>query len=483
MKKGMFLLLSVLAISNTLFAQKASDILENGIIIDSKSRLFLKYCENNAIKYYITDKDNIDKTYFCDLKDSTIFVSKDNEIHIFLMPLNPLKFTYNQNISYINDPIDSSAIAAYNMIYDFFNMINSPIKKNNKKETTDFFKKEIMDSSKKETMDSIKKEIMDSIKKIKDSLKDDQNKKIVLCFKNLKKLSFNDEKNTKDSLKIIRKKINNIENHFSSIDSLINNSTNKILKNGTNLSLIEIYVLNEILNNLKEIAGKQKKRLNNLLNAYIVVEKFQVKATKGGDGFKWLVELKPFKRKEGKIFVNSISIRKSIYKLMQNEIILSKGDIVYKNTFKIRKFQRFVPEVSVGFAFTNIDYYTYGTTIDSTGQQYIAPPSKNKANNINITAMINFNYFISNSFIHPFYQIGAGFKNNFPIFLTGIGLRSNINGIRRIAISGGLAMTWVQELNKLKVGDFINGTDDINKDLIYKFSWPPKFYIGIQYNF
>lgn len=70
-----------------------------------------------------------------------------------------------------------------------------------------------------------------------------------------------------------------------------------------------------------------------------------------------------------------------------------------------------------------------------------------------------------------------------PTLLTGFGVRSNINGIKRLAISGGVAMTWVKELDELKVGDKITGTDDIDKD--YKFSSAPKFspYVTLQYNF
>jgi hypothetical protein len=62
-------------------------------------------------------------------------------------------------------------------------------------------------------------------------------------------------------------------------------------------------------------------------------------------------------------------------------------------------------------------------------------------------------------------------------------LRSNINGIKRLAIAGGIAMTWVKELDKLSVGDKISGTDDIDKD--FKYSAAPKFtpYIALQYNF
>ncbi len=96
--------------------------------------------------------------------------------------------------------------------------------------------------------------------------------------------------------------------------------------------------------------------------------------------------------------------------------------------------------------------------------------------------MINFNYYIPNSPIHPLYQIGIGVNSGIPTFITGFGIRSNINGLKRLTVSGGIAMTWVKELDKLKVGNKISGTDDIDKDLKFQFR-QPKPYIGIQYNF
>ena len=102
--------------------------------------------------------------------------------------------------------------------------------------------------------------------------------------------------------------------------------------------------------------------------------------------------------------------------------------------------------------------------------------------------MVNFNYYMPNSPIHFLYQIGAGINSGIPTIITGFGIRSNINGIKRISISGGIALTWIKELDKLKVGDEVTGTSDIDKDLKFQFSWftkqyTPKSYIGLQYNF
>jgi len=80
-------------------------------------------------------------------------------------------------------------------------------------------------------------------------------------------------------------------------------------------------------------------------------------------------------------------------------------------------------------------------------------------------------------------QIGLGINSEIPTLLTGVGLRNNLNGSRRFTISGGLAMSWLKELETLEVGDPVSGTDDIDKD--FKYSSTPSFtgYIGIQCNF
>jgi hypothetical protein len=138
--------------------------------------------------------------------------------------------------------------------------------------------------------------------------------------------------------------------------------------------------------------------------------------------------------------------------------------------------------VSIGTAFTSFKYLTYGTTSDSSGQQYVAAPVEAQMRNLNIATMLNFNYFTPDSQLHPFFQLGAGINSGLPTFLTGFGIRSNISGLKRLAVSGGLAMTWLRELTNLKVGDKISGTADIEKD--FKYSSAPTFapYFSIQFN-
>jgi hypothetical protein len=111
--------------------------------------------------------------------------------------------------------------------------------------------------------------------------------------------------------------------------------------------------------------------------------------------------------------------------------------------------------------------------------------AKNESiNRMNLAAALNITLNSPNSMLLPFLQLGAGVNAKVvPVVLVGAGIRSNINGAGRFAISGGIAMSWIQQLDQLKVGDRVTGTSELEADLKYMFSGAPKPYIGIQYNF
>lgn len=467
MKKVIVLIVSVFVISNTLSAQKASDVLENGIRIKSENRIFLTY-EDSTIKYYIA-KTLDAPTNFVRLRDSTIFLANDDEIHIFLTPINPLKYSYKHDIKIITDPVDSAAASAIGSIISVLDMVKT---------------EGVRES--KPTCDSIFNKVDSDIKNVYIRLKDDKKNKIASIFKSLKELSFDDEINTIKELKSIKSDIGSINKYLTQTDSILNEITLnlKILQDTACITFVEHYTISAIIKDYESINRERKKRLGNLNKSFKLVNEAQLTASKGGDRLKWLIKLKPYEWNKGKLSVHTFTISQGSSELSDKKEIVSKEskDILSK-TFRLRKYKWFVPEVSIGSAYTFFKYNSFGTTSDSTGQQFVASPTESTVSNINITTMLNFNLYIPNSQIHPLYQIGVGINSGIPTLFTGFGIRSNINGLKRIAISGGVAMTWIQELDKLNVGDKVTGTDDINKDLKYKFSWPPKAYIGIQYNF
>ena len=81
------------------------------------------------------------------------------------------------------------------------------------------------------------------------------------------------------------------------------------------------------------------------------------------------------------------------------------------------------------------------------------------------------------------FQIGAATSKDLPAILVGGGLRLFGLGKGDVAIGGGAMFAWFKDLQKLKVGDVVTGTTQIDTDLGY--SSRPKLggYFAIQYKF
>jgi hypothetical protein len=461
-------------------AQKASDVLENGIRVKPGEKIFLQFIDNR-LKYDIAKslQDVCNPLDFTTFEDSVIFLVSKNAVNVYIRPLNPLNYTVNTETKEITDPVNEAASSAFSSILTLLSKtgINLKVQPRALEATKPFLN----------TCEGFL-DIVSNLDSIQNMLQKNQKDDLIKLFRALRELSFTDEPSTISYLDNIAKSMEPFEAYYAIIDSLID-QTGLMIKNyscDTIIAYVSTYIINSIFKDLKTAFQEQKKRLKNLQNAFNLVKEAQTKASVGGGetGLKWCTKLEEVPSKSGKISLFTVNISKAGYRLSdKNEIICSDSKNVIKRSMRIMKFQRFVPEVSVGTAYTFFTYNTYGTVTDSTGQQYIATPTVNSVRNLKITTMINFNYYIPNSPIHPSYQIGVGLNSEIPTLITGLGIRSNIGSIRRLTISGGIAMTWLKELDTLREGDLISGSDDIEKDLKYKFSWPPKPYIGLQYNF
>ena len=483
MTKNLFITMVVILCYQTTFSQKASDVLENGNPVKKGDRIFLKYdITDKTLKIDDVKKDQ--EVDFTTMEDSVIYLVRKNAINFYLRPLNPLNYTYNTETKVIVDPINQAAETA---LGDIIGVLENVTKPTTTKPATTSTKGGKTTKTKEKTEDCIeftnlKNKIGIIQKKLSDSKKEDISK----IFETLKALTFADEKSTIGALNKAKEDIEKIENHFKEIEGIISEAKKEVeLLPCTNPDPFTLkYIFNSILKDFSVTLEEHKKRFTNLNTAYKLVKDIQERASIGGgtDELKWCIPLNEVASKEGKISIYTITIKESGYKLSDSkEIVSIESKEVTKKSLRIRKFQRFVPEVSIGTAFTFFKYNTYGTTSDSLGVQYVASPTENLVRNINITTMINFNYYIPNTPIHPLWQLGVGANSGIPTLMTGLGLRIRA-GQRRFAMTGGLAMTWVKELGKLKVGDKILGTDDIDKDLKFQFA-KPTGYIGIQYNF
>ncbi|MES2478016.1 MAG: hypothetical protein V4561_02960 [Bacteroidota bacterium] len=487
MKKKLLLAFTLLFGFQQMYAQTAADVLEKGIVIKSGKMLLLRY-RDSTLKYDLVRslQDQNRPPDYTNLRDSTFFLAVKRDINVFIRPLNPLNYSINTENKVYIDPINEAAATAMGKIIDAISQKQEGADLNSKN-SSPFREQSPLKSASKKTQSKLDS-LNTLLKGIDSMVVKTQKPEIIDAFKKLKGLTFESENKTKDEIEKIRLDIDKIKKHFEDFSQLIQNVKEKT--ETFPAEPVDEFIFKRILTLIvKDITVtmlEQKKRYDNLEKIYTLVYNTYEKASIGGgdDGLRWSLPLKEIPSEEGKISAYTITIKESGYKLSdEQEIVSIESKSVLDRAVIVRKFQRFVPEVSVGTAFTFFKFNTYGTTSDSTGQQYVGSAQENTLRNLNIATMVNFNYYIPNSTIHPLFQLGLGVNSEMPTLLAGFGIRSNINGIRRLAISGGIAMTWSKELDKLKVGDKISGTDDINKDLKPQFSWPPKPYIGLQYNF
>ena len=501
-KKLFFVIISLIS-SLSVFSQKARDVLENGIINKNDNSLYFRY-DLVEKKLKVDDHESIGTANFTKLEESSIFLSKKTGINVYMRPLNPLNYTWDGESKITIDPIEEEALkaltdiisklptSAISIVPESSSAFVEALLKNGKKNFSQEgvkFLEDYSNSHKKNanSVNPIFKSVKNYFKSIIDSLGINKKDHFSKIFNSLKSLSFYDSASTGRGLRTCYNEISNFELFYSDIETNIN--TTQAMIDSINEDSIPTYTLkfvfNFIIKEQKHILTEQKKRVDQLRQAYSLVNKvYENAATDRGSHLSWAIpSTSELETPKGKINEYTITIKEASLRLNDSkELVNGESKEILKNTIRVRRFQRFIPEVSIGTAFTSFNYLTYGTTSDATGQQFVGTPVEAQMKNINIATMLNFNYFIPDTQIHPFYQLGAGINSGMPTLLTGFVIRSNISGLKRLAISGGLAMTWLRELTNLKVGDKISGTADIEKD--FKFSSAPTFapYISIQFN-
>jgi hypothetical protein len=287
---------------------------------------------------------------------------------------------------------------------------------------------------------------------------------------------------------IKKENISPIKRRFSILDSLIAEMKKKYEEYETSdtscppsyLTKVVFELVNE---KFKKARDAQFARLSNLNSAYKVADDTRKKAMTSKTGLKWIIDLEEIELQEERNPKEIVTINESGYTLKEGEISAIKEKQRVRRTLSFRKFRRFVPEVSAGVAFTDINFPKYGTT-DVNGTQVVSSAGEDKLRRINFTSMLNWNYFTRNSQVNPFIQIGIGANPGYPAFLSGVGLRFNaLPRVPPFAFSFGFASTWVKQLDKLHLDDPVSGISEVEKDTKYQFNWPPKTYVGFQFQF
>jgi hypothetical protein len=461
----------LLLLSFECFSQRAREVLEDGIVIKAREKAFLKFT-NDGLKYDIGQR----ASDFITLPDSSIFLTARRGVNMYLKPLNPLNYSFNTELKIIPDLVNEEAGTALAAITDLLKQLSASATEN----------AGISGGPSNECQMRFTK-LMDDEQKLRGLLEEDKKDSVNALFKLLKALSFEDEKTTADSIQFINVLLQPINQHYKNIEQALTNfkkEVNDYPCDTPDHHYIVKYVFNEVAEKLTELKNGQYKRVKLLIALHKLVSDAQVKASLEKDGLRWMQHLGEVAVNRGEISVYTVTIKESGY------VLSDKGDISEASTkekakrvIRFRSFDRFIPEASAGTAFTDLTFLKYGTQTDTTtGAETVAAAGEERFKKLNFTAMINLNYFIPNSPLHPFLQLGIGANTDYPTFFTGAGFRMNFKPLRRFAFAFGVASTWIKTLDKLKIGDTVSGTAELEKDIKHEFKWPPKPYLGIQVN-
>jgi len=488
MKLKLLYILTSILFTISVQGQKAKDVIENAIGMNSSQSILFKKADVTNKTDAVMEYEILQTGKIGILKDSLIFLVKGELVKTYIKPLNPLDYSFESKNELNPDKIDAEAADALKNIVTYV----SDISKIKDSDLKGFWANKIITPSKNcdKEFDDLNKLLVD----IKKELKYDKKDTIAAAFSVLKKLNFIKPETVKGGIDKVKEEINFLDKHYVAVDNDIKKLKDEIigLKCSENDYLFLLQnAFQQHIKDLVAVKKEQYKRVENLKLAFDAVEKVYETATSNKD-CEWCIEIKPNATLEkGKIASYTFALKKSGYRLATSsdkessvdEIIAEESNSISKKVFYFRKFKRFVPEVSSGIAYTNLDFPKYGAVTDeATGELKVAKIGEDNIKRINITAMLNYNYYIDHSDVHPFIQVGAGINTDFPTLLLGTGLRFSAFNGGRFAVSVGFAGSWIKSLDTLAIDDVVQDVSDVDKDIHYEFA-KPKLYYGMQFNF
>jgi flagellar biosynthesis chaperone FliJ len=453
-----------LLMTATIYSQTVEDVLERGHVVKRNTDLYFKYDTILSFGYnFKTNKKNESEIDFDFQTDSVLLLTMDHVTDVYLKPLNPLRYSWNSSVKLVPDQISKAEMDALKSIGDLFSQVST---NENLAINQNGFVEKIKDDG------------------IEGSLKSDHEEivKINQIFNQLKGLKFTDPGLTRRDFDALLKETKSIKTHLDAVEKNLNTLKEKAItyheKSKELDSVLMRYLFKNYVQFLQDVLNARNKQYSNLEKAVKLVET----ALNNAEANDWQFKLRQISVTKEENAIYTISIDTNAWNLDETGNLVRKTEgKLNVRTIIIRKYQLLVPEVSVGTYYTFFKYHVYGTTTDSTGQQYVGEPTFNTLKRFNASVMLNYNFYIPNSPIKPLLQFGGGVQAGVPIVMAGGGLR--IGNTNAFSITGGVALTWVRELQTLKVGDRISGTTELENDLKYEFSFPLKGYIGIQYNF
>lgn len=458
------------------YGQTSADVLEKGRRVKDGQALFLQISKEGDKHFLLHGIANsfADVELESELKNESLLLCDDEAVSVFVLPYNPLKYSVSFEKSVYSDPIDTMMNTTINNIVDVFSfLVESSDEKGDEKPCV-----------------AVTNELKTSLLKLKAIAKEDKIiEQTTTIFKDLTDIGFDSEKKARKGLDDVLVKIDTVKASQKRLAKYIKELDEiwKALKEEKCISELTFesdYALTEMTSKFKNYVGERANRISAIEKIYQKVDSvYAVAESTKHKNINWLIKLDPIIAEKGKIHQHDFKINQITYKNEGGKIEVKETKEVHKVSVRVRKFQRFVYETSGGVVYTFLDYKTFDAEADSLGVYRVTEKSDNLMNNFNISAMANFNYYIPNSSVHPFLQVGAGLNGGIPTFLAGAGLRIHTSGAKRLAFSGGFASTWLQELDGIGVGDIVGGKQALDEKVVYKFHWPLRGYVGFQFNF
>lgn len=486
-KYSLMIALFAINVINYSFGQTAADVLEKSIRIKKNERIFLKLkTADTSFQFVVANhlglngKNEFPK--FNNLENDQLFASSEKGIEVYLVPYNPLNFGVLSSYSTYSDPIDSAETASLKTIMDLLESISKgTIESSN---GFDFNPADI-DTTELGKFDRL-------FKKTYLEILVDKKKDIMSSFGILKGMSFDDKIKTKEKIDSEKDKFEKLKTFFIAADTKLKDllsEYDKLLQdekiNANSNGLAQVLLRKILVDDLNKVYEGRKTQFLNYESAMKAIQTMYDEGTSlSVAGLDWLLHLKSETLKDGSISKFDFEIKNGLYhKNKSDEIEGSASKSYKKSSIKIRTFNWIVPEASIGTAYIFMKYNEYSVAADSSGQHIVGNPVSKNLNSLNVTAMLNLTLYIPESKVNPFWQVGAAYSSGMPSIFSGFGLRLNSNRMNRLALSFGGALTWRKELNKLSVGDQVESQSVLDDDLKLQLAWPPKPYVGIQYNF
>lgn len=206
----------------------------------------------------------------------------------------------------------------------------------------------------------------------------------------------------------------------------------------------------------------------------VMVQSVSTEKSKDFDGYFQIksIEFKDNQNLETSFIVSKYEIDSKKYE------VIKKDDIVTRKII-FEKYEPVKVSISTGFFYANYTLKGFGV---SQGTSKLTVTEDDIKSNTAIPAtFLNFLFDIGSRNFLPILQFGADPTKKRPFILLGGGF-----GIpnSRFAITAGPIWTWDAKLDTLTIGEEVNSTTDLEKDIKYTFDMSPKgWYLGLQYNF